>query len=108
MFQVPVITHRLNQALARLRAAGLEPATVAKIERNAAIMRERIELRGRRVAEQLAGIQPLPPKFDAGGAAPLTGWRDESDRGEPLLDQPGRDGRPTLHIRAEGGRSRAS
>ena len=108
VFQVPMITNRLNQALVRLRTAGLEPATLEKIERNAAILRERIELRSQRVAEQLAGIQPVPPRFDAAGEARLSGWRDESDRGEPVMDQPQRDGRATLHIRAAEGRSRAS
>jgi hypothetical protein len=42
------------------------------------------------------------------GIARLTGWREESDRGEPVLDQPNVDGKRTLHIKAEGGRSRAS
>jgi hypothetical protein len=106
--RVPVITNRLNQALARLRTAGLDPAELAKIERNAAVMRERIQIRGQRVAEQLAGIEAAPPDFEAKGGARLAGWRDESDRGEPILDQPEHDGRRTLHIRAAGGRSRGS
>jgi len=106
--RVPVITNRLNDAMARLRTAGLDPAALAKLERNAAIMRERIQVRGERVAEQLAGIEPSPPRFDRDGGAPLTGWRDESDRGDPLMDQPQHEGRRTLHMRAAGGRSRAS
>ena len=71
-------------------------------------MGERIQLRGTRVAEQLQGIPPPPLQFDADGAARLTGWRDESDRGEPRMEQIEQDGRRTLHIRAEGGRSRGS
>jgi len=86
----------------------LEPTELARIEKNAAIMRERIQLRGTRVAEQLAGTEPPELKFDAQGSARLDGWRDESDRGEPLMDQPNHEGRRTLHIRAEGGRSRGS
>jgi hypothetical protein len=108
VFQVPAITTRMNEALAKLRSAGLKPAELAKLARNAGIMRERIQLRGQRVAEQLAGIEPPQLKFDADGSARLTGWRDESDRGEPRMDQIEYDGKRTLHIRAEGGRSRAS
>jgi hypothetical protein len=50
-----------------------------------------------------------PPqlKFDADGLARLSGWRGESDRGDPRMDQIEQDGRHTLHIRAEGGRRRA-
>jgi len=108
VFRVPVITTRLDQALAKLRSAGLRPSELATMERNAAIMRERIQLRGTRVAELLAGVEPPTLQFDAQGSARLTGWRDESDRGEPSLEQLDYDGRRTLHIRAQGARSRAS
>jgi len=108
VFRVPVITNRMEQALAKLRSAGLTPAEFAKVERTAASIRERIQLRGIRVAEQLAGMELPETKFDADGSARLAGWRDESDRGEPQMDQPDLDGRHTLHIRAEGGRSRGS
>ncbi|HYV26563.1 MAG TPA: CotH kinase family protein [Candidatus Eisenbacteria bacterium] len=108
VFRISIITNRLEQAMRRLRTAGLDAATLAKIERNAAILRERVELRSLRVAEQLAGIPPAPPQFDTEGTARLSGWRDESDRGEPVMDQPRKDGRETMHVRAAGGRSRAS
>jgi hypothetical protein len=108
VFRVPVITNRMEQALARLRSVGLTPAEFAKVERTAASIRERIQLRGVRVAEQLAGKEPPQTKFDTDGSARLTGWRDENDRGEPQMDQPDVDGRRTLHIRAAGGRSRGS
>jgi hypothetical protein len=108
VFRVAVITNRLEQALAKLRTAGLTPAELIRVERTTASIRERIQLRGTRVAEQLAGMEPPQMKFDADGSARLTGWRDESDRGEPLMDQPEFDGRHTLHIRAAGGRSRGS
>jgi hypothetical protein len=108
VFRVPVITNRMDQALSKLRSAGLTPAEFAKVERTAASIRERIQLRGVRVAEQLAGKELPQTKFDADGSARLTGWRDESDRGDPLMDQPDLDGRHMLHIRAAGGRSRGS
>ena len=108
VFRVAVITNRMEQALAKIRAVGLDAKELARVERNAAMMRERIELRGERVTEQLGGIEPTPLKFGPAGLARLSGWRDESDRGEPLMDQIDYDGRPTLHIQAAGGRSRAS
>jgi hypothetical protein len=108
VFRVPVITNRMQQALTKLRSAGLTQAELAKVERTAASIRERIELRGRRVAEQLAGIAPPQTKFDADGTAQLSGWRDESDRGETTMDQTEHEGRRTLHVRAVGGRSRGS
>jgi spore coat protein H len=108
VFKVEVLTNRMNEALAKLRSAELPPAALAKIERNAGIMRERIELRGKRVEEQLRGIPPPPLKFAEDGFAKLTGWRDESDRGEPIMDQVEHGGRKTLHVLAAGERSRAS
>lgn len=108
VFRLEVLTNRLDDAMRKLRASGLEPATLAKIERKAGIMRERIQLRSLRVAEQLAGIKPAPLQFDNNGAARLDGWRDESDRGEPVMDEVKREGRRTLHIQAAGGRSRGS
>jgi hypothetical protein len=108
VYRVPVITNRIDRALAKLRSAGLTSAELARMERATASIRERIELRATRVAEQLAGKEPPQTKFDADGSARLTGWRDENDRGEALMDRPEVDGRRTLHIRAGGGRTRGS
>lgn len=108
VFRVAVITNRMEQGLKKLRSAGLTPNELARMERTAASIRDRILIRSARVAEQLAGKEPPETKFDADGSARLDGWRDESDRGEPVMDQPEFEGRPTLHIRAAGGRSRAS
>jgi hypothetical protein len=52
VYRVPVITNRMNQLLAKIRSAGLTPAELAKVERSAALIRERIELRGTRVADK--------------------------------------------------------
>lgn len=108
VFRVPVITNRMEQGLTKLRSAGLTRAELARVERTAASIRDRILLRDTRVAEQLAGKKPPETKFDADGSARLSGWRDETDRGEPLMDEPEFEGRRTLHIRAGGGRSRGS
>ncbi len=109
VFRVAVLTNRMAEVLARIHAqGGLSSAEWARVERSAASIRERIELRGARVADQLAGIEPARLAFEADGTARLSGWRDEFDRGEVLMDQPRFDGRETLHLRAGGGRCRAS
>lgn len=109
VYRVPVITNRMNQLLAKVRSAGLTAAEMAKVERAATGIRQRIELRGTRVADQLAGKEIPQPKFAADGTARLPeNWRDESDRGDPTMDQPMYEGRRTLHIRANGVASHGS
>ena len=108
VFRVAVITNRMEQGIKKLRTVGLTSNELARMERTAASIRERILVRNTRVAEQLAGKEPPQTQFDADGFARLDGWRDESDRGEPLMDQPEFEGRQTLHVRAAGGRSRGS
>ena len=71
-------------------------------------MRSRIAHRVTRVGEALAGIEPASLKFDESGLARLDGWRDEFDHGEPVFDRPAEDGKALLHIKAVGGRCRAS
>jgi hypothetical protein len=100
VFKVPVILDRLDKALAKIRVAGMEADELAKIERSIASKREKIELRGVRVNEQLNGIKPETMKFDAAGVGYPLAWRDESDRGKAVLDRVEYDGKKTLHIRA--------
>ena len=108
VFKVSVITNRMEQALTKIRSAGLAANDVANIERRAGLLRERIQLRGLRVADQLRGIEPEPMKFDAQGLAYPKEWRDEPDRGDPLMDRMKFDSRNTLHIQARNERTRAS
>ena len=108
VFRLPVLSNRIDQALARIRATALNPSDLALIERNATLLRERITLRAQRVGEQLAGIPPAPLRLGTDGTAQPEGWREEFDRGEPVMDRPEADGKATLHVQARGGRSRAS
>jgi hypothetical protein len=108
VFRIEVITNRLQQALDRIRSAGLATNELVTIERNAVIMRDRILRRTERVAEQLNGIQPEPLPFNDTGIARLEGWRIEPDIGDPMMDQPKVDGRSTLHIDAKDENCRAS
>jgi hypothetical protein len=108
VFRLPVITNRMDQLLAKVRSAGLSPREMERVERAAALMRERIQLRHLRVADQLAGKGLPVAKFGPDGTAHPTGWRPEYDHGEPTMDQPVFEGRRTLHTRANNERTHGS
>src|SRR5436190_10047200 len=98
----------MEDGLAKLRAANLASADIADVERNVKIMRERIVARVARVGEQLSGVPPKPLDFDRSGLARIASWREEFDRGEPVLDRASAEGQAALHIKAVGGVCRAS
>jgi hypothetical protein len=100
VFKPPVIIDRMEQALRKIRLAGLKAEDLALVERRAGVMRERIQLRATRVAEQLRGIEPEPLKFDSAGFAYPVSWRDDTDVGDSLLDRVKLQGKNTLHIQA--------
>jgi hypothetical protein len=108
VFKPPVIYGRMDEALGKIRKAGLKNAELALVERRAAIMRERIQLRATRVDEQLRGIKPKTLEFDANGFAYPVTWRDEPDRGEATVDRVELHGKNTLHIHAQPEQTRAS
>lgn len=108
VFKVPVILARMDEALGKIRRLKSKSINFPQIERHARVMRERIEVRGLRIEEQLRGVKPEPLKFGDTGLASLVSWRDEPDRGEPLFDRPKHDGKNTLHIRANRESTRAS
>jgi hypothetical protein len=108
VFRVEVITNRLNDALIRLRTAGLPSNELAELEHNASLMRQRVVERVQRVGEQMAGIEPTALAFDAAGLARLDGWREEPDIGAPHFDQVKLDGKTVLHIDGNGVECRAS
>jgi len=108
VFRLEIITNRMETALAKLRAAGLPAEKFQEIERQAGITRTRISRRVARVGEALSGIEPTPLFFDETGLARLEGWRTEFDHGEPIFDRPIENSLATLHIKASGGRCRAS
>ena len=108
VFRLDVISNRMEQALAKLRDADLPLMQMADIEKKAAKMRSRIEQRAARVGDQLAGIPLKPLEFDDVGLAHISEWREEFDRGEPVFERVTERGKTLLHIRAQGGRCRAS
>jgi hypothetical protein len=108
VFHIAVITNRMQQALGKISSAQLNEAQLANIERRAVWLREQILARGANVQKQLNGLEPESMKFDADGVAILKEWRDEPDRGEPMMDRVKFEGRNTLHIGARNERTRAS
>lgn len=108
VFKPSVIIERMDKALGKIRESGLKPVDLARVERSAAVMRERIKLRATRVDEQLRGIPPDALKFDATGFAYPVSWREEPDRGDSTLDRVKYRGKNTLHIQARPGQTRAS
>jgi len=108
VFRLDVITNRMADALAKLKAAKLSAIELESIERKASKLSDRIAHRRQRVGEQLQGISPRPLSFDDSSLARANDWRDESDSGKPLHDRVQTENRATLHIRAPDGRCRAS
>ncbi len=110
-FRVPMITHRLEQALTKIRRTNLDAKDMAQIERRAIWLRQQIEARATKVSEQLRGIPLEPLRFGPDGIVSLSAtnrWRDEPDRGDALMDRAEHDGYKTLHIAAHNERTRAS
>jgi spore coat protein H len=108
VFKAPVILDRMEKALERIRRAGLTAAQLALVERRAAIMRERIQMRVTRVDEQLRGIPPESLKFDANNIAYPVTWREDPDVGDGIADRVKHLGKNTLHIQAHPGKTRHS
>jgi len=108
VFRLEIITNRMDAALARLRSAGLASDQLHLIERQMGILRSRVTLRCHRFQDALSGKGPTPLQLDAAGLAALDGWREEFDHGDPILDRPTEAGIVTLHVKAAGGRCRAS
>lgn len=106
---LPVMTNRIEQALAKIHRAGLSASVVAKIDGSAEWMRTQIASRVASVSNQLQGIKPQPMTFGADGLATPEKWRSVPDRGDAtVLDRPDFDGHKTLHIAARNERTRAS
>jgi spore coat protein H len=108
VFKPSIIIDRMEQALEKIRRAGLKPAELARIERGAGIMRGRIQLRATCVDEQLRGIPPKPLPVDATGFGYPVSWREEPDRGDAIVDRVKLQGKETLHIHAREETTRAS
>ncbi len=98
VFQLDVLTNRVNAAVARLTAAARQPAEAAEFARCGAEMQARLIARHQNLLEQLNAPEPVPIRFAPDGTARLAGWAAKMNQGEALQDQPRLDQRPTLHL----------
>jgi hypothetical protein len=102
IFQVAVLTNRVNEAVARLKLAARNPNEAKEFEGYGAEMRNRIVARHQNISDQLAAPEPKPLPFGTNGVAYLTGWYTKKGRGEAgVIDQQKVDDRMTLHVRAQ-------
>ena len=102
VFRLTTITNRIEQELAKIRTGRFSSNDLARIDRGAALMRERIVLRATRISNELAGVGSGFLKFDTNGLAALIDWRADHDGGTGAVDRAMFDGKPTLHIGAVG------
>jgi spore coat protein H len=100
VFNVPVLTSRVNEAVARLKAAN--PNNAREYDAYGAATRNAIAQRDRNIAEQLAAPEPEPLKFDASGFARIPNWKMKIETGDPVLARHSESNRVDLHIDSRG------
>jgi spore coat protein H len=102
IFKVGVLTNRVNEAVARLKAAAPNPNQAKEFEGHGAGMRDRIVERHRSILAQLAVAEPEPLKF-VDGYAPLTGWRTKVDSGNTKIEERAEESKHLLYINGNNG-----
>lgn len=103
IFKVDVLTNRVNEAVARLKAAARNPNEAKEFEGCGAAMRNQIVQRHRSVTEQLAAPEPEPLKFGSDGYAALKGWRTKVDSGSPKIEERSEEAKGLLYINGNNG-----
>lgn len=103
VFKIDVLTNRVSQAVARLKAAARNPNEAKEFEGHGAGMRNRIVQRHRNVAEQLATPEPEPLKFGADNYASLNGWRVKVDSGNAKIEPRIEESKQLLYINGNNG-----
>jgi spore coat protein H len=103
VFNVDMLTNRVNEAVARLKAAARNPNEAKQFEGYGAGMRNQIVQRHRNVTEQLAAPEPEPLKFGPDGYAALMGWRTKVDSGSPKIEERSEESKRLLYINGNNG-----
>lgn len=93
---------RLEASIARL-SQGANSAAVALMEKQAALLEQRVAERRQHIADELAGHHPLLPEFDATGVARLSGWAAKQDWNQAEIKIVTEDDAMLLSIEAERG-----
>ena len=100
VLNVPVLSKRVDEAVARLKTA--DPKRAGQYDGYGAATRNAIAERYRNIAEQLAAPEPEPLKFDASGFAVIPGWKTKVETGNPVLVRHSESNRMDLHIDSGG------
>lgn len=101
VFDVAVLTNRLDQLYARLHPVLAGFGDQAASEHVAAVqrLRDAILQRTTNLAEAIRFVPPSPLSFDSNHVAALTDWQSEDDSDRATMDRPVIDGSiSTLHI----------
>jgi spore coat protein H len=110
IFQLEVLTNRVNVAVGRLVSQAKNTNEAKEFLRYGVDMNNRLVARWQNLTNQLYGPPPIPAEFDNNGIARLTGWRTKTDKDSaPVTHERGVDGsRRVLHIIATNGPATAS
>ena len=110
IFQLEVLTNRVNAAVGRLVSHAKNTNEAKDFLRCGVDMNNRLVARWQNITNQLYGPPPISPEFDNDGIAKLGGWRTKTDKDSaPVKHQRGEDGsRHVLHIIATNGPAVAS
>jgi spore coat protein H len=103
VFKMDGLTARINEAVARMKAAARNPDEAKQFEGYGAAMRNQIAQRHRHVTEQLTAPEPEPLKFDANNYASLTGWRTKVDSGNAKVEERMEESKRLLYINGNNG-----
>jgi spore coat protein H len=101
-FKLDVLTNRLSQAAAKLKAGARNPNEAKAIDGYSAEMRNRIVARAKNIADQLATPPSQPLQFDSAGFAKVSGWRVRQESGDAKLEQTSDSGKTVLRIDGKG------
>lgn len=103
VFRHDALAARITELQNRVRPAfaAFQPEAARQHDEAVNQLRQRVFQRASFLARQLGQPGPASVKFDAARQFALTQWRTQP-AGEADLDQPGFEGRKTLHIRARG------
>jgi hypothetical protein len=110
IFQLEVLTNRVNAAVGRLVSQARNTNEAKEFFRYGADMNNRIVARWQNITNQLYGPPPIPAEFDSNGIAKLSGWRIKTDKDSaPVVHERSvEESRHVLHIIATKGPAVAS
>lgn len=99
-FKVDVMTNRVNQMVAKLKAAARTPAEATEWTNQANGMNDRIRQRAQSIADQLAIPEAVLLVFGTNDEVVVRNWRPkiDKDKGPAVLGAASVDGKPALKI----------